>query len=63
MSSNETAVIVALSLIILVNWSAIITMASLLFDFGSGPVKTSNRKELWLKALVDFGCTHIRIDK
>ena len=26
-------------------------------------VKTSNRKELWLKALVDSGCTHIRIDK
>ena len=26
-------------------------------------IKTSNRKKLWLKTLVDSGCTHIRIDK
>jgi len=26
-------------------------------------VKIKNGKELWLKALVDSGCTHIRIDK
>ena len=26
-------------------------------------IKTFNRKELWLKALVDSGCTHIGIDK
>jgi len=26
-------------------------------------VKTSNRKKLWLKALVDLGCTHTGINK
>ena len=26
-------------------------------------IKTSNRKELWLKALVDSQCTHTRINK
>ena len=26
-------------------------------------IKTSNRKKLWLKALVDSGCTHTGIDK
>jgi len=26
-------------------------------------MKISNRKKLWLKALVDSGCTHTEIDK
>jgi len=26
-------------------------------------IKTSNRKESWLKALINLGCTHTGIDK
>ena len=26
-------------------------------------IKTKNRKELWLQALIDFGCTYIGINK
>ena len=36
--SNEIFVVVAFNRIIFVNWSTITTIASILFDFGGGPI-------------------------